>query len=166
MIRFNYSMTLVAVLTLVAGCSDKAQTPADQMPSTPAARSNTGEEGHSHGEGPNGGAVADWGGGKYHVEFTVNHDTLEATVFVLDNNAASPAPVKAESLLLTITDPAFQVELTPSPMEGEAEGTSSRFVGKHENLGIVQEFAGTISGEVQGTPYAGDFQEEPHGHEE
>jgi hypothetical protein len=38
---------------------------------------------------------------------------------------------------------------------------SSRFVGKHEKIGVEQEFAGTIVGEVDGTPYTGDFQEEP-----
>lgn len=49
----------------------------------------------------------------------------------------------------------------PMPQEGETGGTSSRFVGKHESLGIVREFAGTISGTVDEKPYAGDFQEEP-----
>ena len=27
----------------------------------------------------------------------------------------------------------------------------------HDNLGKVQEFAGTITGDVEGTPYTGDF---------
>lgn len=165
MIRLTYSMLLLAALTFVTGCSEKPQERAEKTPSTPTAGTGSGEEGHSHGEGPNGGAVADWGGGKFHVEFTVNHDTQEATVYVLGSDAKSPAPVKAEKLLLSISEPSFQVELTPSPLEGEAEGASSRFVGKHESLGIVQEFAGTISGEVEGTPYAGDFKEEPHGDE-
>ena len=48
-------------------------------------------------------------------------------------------------------------------LEGEKDGLRSRFVGKHESLGKVQEFGGTISGKVDGTPYAGDFKEEPHG---
>jgi hypothetical protein len=30
-------------------------------------------------------------------------------------------------------------------------------------LGILGEFAGTISGEIEGTPYTGDFKEERHG---
>ncbi len=55
-------------------------------------------------------------------------------------------------------------KLHPAPQKGDAEGTSSAFVGKHENLGIVQEYAGTITGEVDGTPYTGDFKEEP-GHD-
>lgn len=153
---------LVAGIALfaMAGCGE---TPAPvETPVTPPA--NTGEEGHSHGEGPNGGAVADWGGGKYHVEFTVDHDTQEATVYILDSNAKNPTPIKSEKLLLNISDPVFQVELMPLPLDGEADGTSSRFVGKNEKLGVVQEFTGTISGEAEGTPYAGDFKEEPHSH--
>ena len=163
MIRLMNSMMLLATLIFVAGCAEKTPAPAEK---TPAASSETGEKGHSHGEGPNGGVVADWGGGKYHVEFTVNHDTQEATVYVLDSNAKAPAPIPAESLLLTINEPSFQVDLQAAPLEGESEGMSSRFVGKHEKLGIVQEFAGTISGEVEGTPFAGDFKEEPHEHDE
>jgi Txe/YoeB family toxin of Txe-Axe toxin-antitoxin module len=111
---------------------------------------------------PNGGAIADWGGGKYHVEFTVDHDKKQATVYILDNDAKSPAPVKASELVLSVNDPVFEVELKPEPLEGETGGVSSRFVGQHDNLGTVREFAGTISGEVDGTPYAGDFKEEPH----
>lgn len=166
MTRLTYSLLLFATLTFLAGCSEKTQEPSEKTPSTPTADAGAGEEGHSHGEGPNGGVVADWGGGKYHVEFTVNHDTQEATVYILGSDAKLPAPVKADSLLLTINDPSFQVELKPAPQKDESDGASSRFVGKHESLGIVQEFSGTISGEVEGTPYAGDFKEEPHGHEE
>jgi len=158
MIRFHLTMTALALFA-VTGCSEQPRP--EQTPATPSASM---EEGHSHGEGPNGGVVADWGGGKYHVEFTVNHDTQEATVYVLDDNAKNLAPIKSEKLLLSISEPSFQVDLLPMPIEGEADGASSRFVGKHEKLGVVQEFAGTISGEADGTPYAGDFREEPHGH--
>lgn len=51
-------------------------------------------------------------------------------------------------------------------LEGEAAGESSRFVGQNESLGKVQEFAGSITGEVEGTPYAGDFKEEAGHHDE
>ena len=141
----------IATITLVSvvGCGE---TPAPEKPLETPPPADSAEKGHSHGEGPNGGAVADWGGGKYHVEFTVDHDAQEATVFILDDNAKDPAPIKSEKLLLSISDPAFQVELMPVPLEGEAEGISSRFVGKNEKLGVVQEFAGTISGEAEGTP--------------
>lgn len=127
-----------------------------------------GADGHSHGHGagPHEGTLADWGGGKYHVEFTVDHDKKEATVYILGGDEKSPAPIKADKLLLAIKQPAFQVDLSAQPLDGETGGQASRFVGKHDSLGIVQEFAGTISGEVDGTPYTGDFAEEAHvGHD-
>jgi hypothetical protein len=116
-----------------------------------------------HGAGPHEGVVTDWGGGKYHVEFTVDHDKKSATVYVLGGDEKTPAPVKATKVMLSINEPVFEVELKPQPLDGEADGACSRFVGTHENLGIVREFAGTISGEIESTPYAGDFKEEPHG---
>ncbi|MGN6137136.1 MAG: hypothetical protein ACTHK7_11830 [Aureliella sp.] len=147
------------------GCNQPANPPAEKAAPVPAAATSEAEHGHphgGHGAGPHDGAVVDWGGGKYHVEFTVDHDKKEATVYILGSDEKTPAPVKADKLLLTIKEPSFQVELMPAPQEGETEG-ASRFVGTHENLGVVQEFAGTISGEVDGTPYAGDFEEEAHG---
>lgn len=159
MIRQTCWMLLLAASVVAAGCGEKGQKPADETPATPTTGSAAADDGHSHGEGPHGGVIADWGGGDYHVEFTVNHDAQDATVYILGADARSDAPVKAESLLLTINDPSFQVELNPLPLDGEAAGMSSRFTGKHEKLGTVREFAGTISGEVEGTPYAGDFQE-------
>jgi hypothetical protein len=106
--------------------------------------------------------LADWGGGKYHVEFTVDHDNRQATVYILGSDEKTASPIQADNVLLSINEPSFQMELAAKPLDGEYVGTSSRFVGEHEQLGKVQEFAGTISGEVDGTPYAGDFHETPH----
>ena len=44
------------------------------------------EAGHGHGAGPNGGTLADWGGGKFHVEFTVDHDKKETVVYILGSD--------------------------------------------------------------------------------
>jgi hypothetical protein len=164
---------LGALLSLIAavvwGCGSKDSATSDTAPggaaTAPAGTdSSAASEEHHHGEGPHGGTVTDWGGGTYHVEFTVDHDKKETVVYILGSDGKSPAPIDAE-VQLSINDPAFEVELDAQPLEGEAEGTSSRFVGQHENLGIVREFAGTITGEVDGTPYAGDFAEVAHGHE-
>jgi hypothetical protein len=123
---------------------------------------------HDHGAGPHGGTLADWGGGRYHVEFTVDHDVKEATVYVLAADEKTPTPVKVADgkLLLTIREPALQVELPARPLEGETAEAASRYGGRHESLGLVRDFAGTISGEVDGTPYAGDFAEHAHDHEQ
>ena len=167
-------VSLLAVVTLstvsfMVGCGDK---PPQQPATQPAGTSSTSESDHGHphgggghGAGPHDGTLADWGGGKYHVEFTVDHDKQEATVYVLGSDEKTPEPINCEKVLLTITDPDFQTDLLPQPIAGDAEGTSSRFVGTHESLGIVQEYTGTLSAEVDGTPYAGNFKEEPHGDE-
>jgi hypothetical protein len=149
----------LALLYLASGCGQNPpRAPA------PEANSEARDHGHDHhhGSAPHGGTIADWGGGAYHVEFTVDHDKKEATVYVLGSDAKSLAPVKAERILLVIDDPMTEMELIARPLEGETEGKSSRFVGTHETIGIVKEFAGTISGEIEGTPYTGDFKEEPH----
>ena len=165
MTRFSLHSSLLLALTLALGCGDQ---PAPTPNSTPAAASPPAkhEHGHNHaghGTGPHEGVVADWGGGKFHVEFTVDHDKQEATVYVLGDDEKTASPIKANTILLSINAPQFQVELAAAPLEGEAEGSASRFVGKHESLGKVQEFAGSISGEVEGTPYVGEIKEEPHG---
>ena len=85
-------------------------------------------------------------------------------MYVLRGDAKTPAPVKVEKLLVSIKSPTFQVELTPVLQPGEPAGTASRFAGKHDSLGKVQEFEGTISGELDGKPYAADFKEEAAGH--
>lgn len=120
------------------------------------------EEGHAHGEGPHGGTIADWGGGKFHVEFTVDHDKQEATVYVLGGDEKTTTPIDAAEIILAIKDPSFQVALKPSPQDGDAEGQSSRFVGNHTNLGIVKEYEGSLSGAVDGIPYSGNFKELAH----
>ena len=174
MTRFSLCSGLLLALTFALGC-DGAKQSAPKPNSVPASAASStpdkDDHGHNHaahGAGPHEGAVVDWGGGKFHVEFTVDHDKQEATVYVLGSDEKSASPVKATDgkLLLNIKEPSFQVDLTAMPLDGEPEGTASRFVGKHESLGNVQEFAGTISGEVEGTPYAGDFKEEPHGDHE
>ena len=174
MTRITLCSGLLLTLSFVFGCGEqpapKTNTPAPLGASTTPAKDDHGQKqagaGHAaHGAGPHEGVLADWGGGKFHVEFCVDHDQQEATVYILGDDEKTATPVTATDgkLLLNIKEPSFQVELVAKPLEGEAEGTASRYVGKHESLGKVQEFAGTISGEVEGTPYAGDFQEEPHG---
>jgi hypothetical protein len=160
----------LTAMTFIAGCQDTAAPEAAAPSNTASAAAEhghehgegEGEHAHGHGAGPHDGTLADWGGGKYHVEFTVDHEKQEATVYVLGSDEKSPAPIKTDMISLTIGDPGLQADLLPVPLEGETDGLSSRFVGKHEKLGIVQEYAGTMSAEIEGTPYTGDFKEEAH----
>ncbi len=156
----SFAALLAISLTVGCGGDKPAEQPATMQTETPSKNS---EGGHGHGAGPHDGTLADWGGGKYHVEFTVNHDKKEATVYVLGSDEKTPEPIAAEKLLLTINDPQLQTDLLPVPMDGESDGKCSRFVGTHDGLATVMEYEGTISAEVDGTPYAGNFKEEAHG---
>jgi hypothetical protein len=117
--------------------------------------------GHVHAAGPHGGIVADWGGGKFHVELTIDHATQEATVYVLGSDEKTPMPVQTAdgSLLLTINEPAFQVSLKPAPLAGESSSRASRYKATHDQLAVKRRLAGSIGAEVDGTPYAGDFEQ-------
>jgi len=159
-LRIALAFACALLPAVIAGCSGSKDSDKTGGTAAPAATTHAG-----HGNGPHDGTVADWGGGKYHVEFTVDHGKQETVVYVLGGDEKTEAPIKAKDgkLLLSIKEPAFQVELTADPQAAETGGASSRFVGKHEKLGVVQEFAGTISGEADGTPYVGNFKEEPHG---
>lgn len=155
-------------LSASIGCNQETPTMTPPAKSTSSAdehgHAHTADGGHGgHGDGPHDGTVADWGGGKYHVEFTVDHSKQEGTVYILGSDEKSPVPIAAESIELSILDPVMQVSLKAVPQDGDKPGTASRFVGKHEKLGVVQEYAGTISGVIDGTPFSGDFKEEPHG---
>jgi hypothetical protein len=149
------TVAVAAVLTLAGGCGS---------PGGPdrAKEGTKKEDDHAHGSGPHGGTVADWGpGGRYHVEFDVDHGKQEATVHVLGSDARTAAPIRADSLHLKIKEPPFEVELKPAPQKGDPPGKSSRFTGKHPRLGKEQEFEGTITGSVDGKTYSADFKEEP-----
>jgi hypothetical protein len=157
------TLVVACMLTVTAGCNN-SQEPAGAAKTPPAGGDAERKGGHAgHGTGPHDGTVADWGGGKYHVEFTVDHDKQEATVYILGDDEKSPVPINATEIQLAIKKPAFQSALKASPQEGDPAGSASRFVGNHESLGVVMEYEGTISGEVDGTPYSGSFKEEPHG---
>lgn len=166
--------SLVLATSLTAGCGTQPAAPSQtaSQPKTAVdhndtpARNRHEVEGHDHAPGPHGGTIVDWGGGKYHVEFTVDHDKREAVAYVLGPDEKTPTPIKADDsgLLLTLTEPATQLTLTARPLPGETANACSCFAGTDDTLGIVREFAGTISGLVNGTPYAGDFAEEAHDH--
>src|SRR2546426_608447 len=98
----NYVKTLSLVLMVAAltvtGCSRKNDTkpPADGKGTAKEGRSDAD---HVHGEGPNGGVVFDLG--KYHAEFTVDHDKKECMVVVLGADEKTPTAVAVSEFTLT-----------------------------------------------------------------
>jgi hypothetical protein len=152
--RFGFIGCGLMAAMVLAGCASQPEP--GKKEHDPEAKK---DDSHSHGTGPHGGAVADWG--KYHVEFTVDHKKQQATVHVLKADMKTAAPIKADRLLLKIKEPAFEVELKPDPQTKDPKGTASRFVGTHERLGKEQEFEGTIVGTVDGKTLTAHFKEEP-----
>src|SRR5438034_5081404 len=122
---------LVAVLT-VTGCSQPSGT-------TPPAKDKGGtkdggkKDDHTHGQGPNGGVVFDLG--KYHAEFTVDHDKKECTILVLGEDEKTPTAVAAKELTVKTLEtktkkgevvPPMTIKLVP---RDETGGKASKFVG-------------------------------------
>jgi len=71
--------------------------------------------GHSHGAGPHDGTIVDWGGGKFHVEFTVDHEKQQATVYIFGTDEKTPVPISTESIEVSISEPEMLVTLQASP---------------------------------------------------
>jgi hypothetical protein len=168
----NMFSTLIAVACLIsfAGCKQDSTATTDPTNDhghehVEGVEQDHSVAGHGHGAGPHDGVIADWGGGKYHVEFTVDHNKTQATVYVLGSDEKTPAPIDAESIELSIVDPEMSVTLHAEPEESDPQGRASRFIGTHDNLGVVQEYEGTMTGVIDGTPYSGEFKEEAHDHE-
>src|SRR6266508_3636234 len=104
---------LVAALTLT-GCSQKT----DTKPSTDgkgAAKEVGSKADHApHGQGPNGGVVFDLG--KYHAEFTVDHDRKQCMVVVLGSDEKTPTAVAASDLTLTTKETKTKEGMVVPPM--------------------------------------------------
>jgi hypothetical protein len=145
------SLALVMAALAAFGCEKKKAT----------FKSEEGE--HAHGKGPNGGVVFDLG--KYHAEFTVDHDKKTATVLMLGIDEKTVVTVSATELALVTKEtktkdgkavPAMTIKLVAQdPISGKA----SKFVGTDPGLGNVADFEGTVSGEIDGKPAKGAFKE-------
>jgi hypothetical protein len=122
------------------------------------------KESHEHGKGPNGGVVFDLG--KYHAEFTVNHDKKECMLLILGKDEKTVTPIAAKEVLVTTKEtktkegkivPPMTIKMLP---KDEKEAKASKFVGTDPGLGNVADFEGTIIAEIDGKPARGSFKEE------
>jgi hypothetical protein len=154
---------LLAAALMATGCSEPGQVkPPGGEP--PAAAPGGGEDhAHAHGHGPNGGVVLDLG--SHHAEFTVDHGKQQATILILGDDEKAPTAVAAEELTLVINETktkdgtvveAMTVTLVP---EDAVDGKASKFVGTDAGIGNVADFDGTVTGEIDGKPTQGEFQE-------
>jgi hypothetical protein len=150
--RFRVLMLPTAVVLAVAvGCgSPTAPTPAAKGKTPPA---------HDHPTvGPAGGAIVEWGEEDYHLEFIADRAAGEAVVYVLDKTAKAVTAIGSKTLTVSLEGtPPVTVTLEPKPQDGDPAGKSSRFVGKHDALKKDGTLTGSVSGEVDGKKYTGDF---------
>jgi len=153
---------LLVVALAIAGCSKPADTkPAGTGATGSKATSKTDE--HSHGSGPNGGVVMDLG--SHHAEFTVDHSKQEVTVLILGDDEKTPTTIAATEFVLNIKETktadgkvVAPMTITLKPVDA-ADGKASKFVGKDPGIGNVADFAGTVSGHIDGKPAMGEFKE-------
>jgi hypothetical protein len=156
---------LTLTLAFVAGCP-QASTPKGNVPAKDtAAKADSGkkEEHAPHGKGPNGGVVFDLG--KYHAEFTVDHDKKECTILVLDDDEKTVAKVASKEMTVITKEsktkdgtvvPPMTIKMLP---KDEADGKASKFVGTDPGLGSVADFEGSVVTEINGKPSRGKFKE-------
>jgi hypothetical protein len=156
---------LLAASLMVAGCGQPDGKKADDKKAGGNKDGGKKEADHAHGKGPNGGVVFDLG--KYHAEFTVDHDKKECTVLVLGNDEKTPTPVAAKELTVTTKETKTKDGKVVAPMtikmvpKDEKDGKATKFVGTDPGLGNVADFEGTAIGEIGGKPAQGEFKEEP-----
>ena len=152
---------LVAAL-MAAGCYK----PSDTKPvvaDTKGAQSGGAAAEHTHGTGPNGGVVFDLG--SHHAEFTVDHGQRECTIVILGDDEKTPTAVAATEFILNIKETKTKEGKLVSPMTitmlpaNAIGGNASTFVGTDPGIGNVADFAGTVSGEIDGKPAQGEFKE-------
>ena len=120
---------------------------------------------HGHGKGghvhvaPNGGTLVELGDHVANVEFLLDADTGEMTMFALGAHAETSLRSLSESVTITIDnhgESTFDVVLAAQAAElsGETVGDSSKFIGKSDDLVGVDHFHGVIkSFDLKGTTW-------------
>jgi hypothetical protein len=133
MYRFIYLLLFVAL----AGCGSPA-------PNAPVAEAPHDHD-HDHAAGPHGGTILELG--EHHGELVHDDVAGTVTVYILDGAAAENVPVDAKEATINITREglAKQFPLTATPVEGEAEGKSSRFVSSDKELGTELDTEGVAA---------------------
>jgi hypothetical protein len=156
---------MVAALA-VTGCGDTNSAPATGDKGKTAAKDGDKKGStHTHGEGPNGGVIFDFG--KDHAEFTVDHPAKECTILFLDGDEkdAKPLAVAAKEFTLTTKEtktkegkvvPPMTIKMLPKDAK---DGKASKFVGTDPGIGNVADFQGVVLGEIDGKPAKGEFKE-------
>jgi hypothetical protein len=151
----------VLVWTL-AGCN--------QAPPSPPPPAHDHAHDHAHGEhGPHEGELIELGSGKYHAELVHDEAAKLVTIYLLGGDAKSAAPIAEESLVVSavVDGKPEKFVLAAKPLEGEAEGQSSRFESSEEALATAIDNPASkanLSVTIEGRPYVAPLAHD-HSHE-
>lgn len=170
--RFRTLPAVVAAGLIAIGCAQSPPT-TKATPKTTAPKEASASNEHAHGAGPNGGVVFDLG--SHHAEFTVDHGAKLCKILLLGADEKSPAPVAAAELLLRTKETKTADGKVVAPMTvvlqpvDPEEGKAAEFVGTDPGIASIADFAGSVSGEIDGKPAMGEFAESgegsDHGHD-
>ena len=152
--------TLLILALAAAGCGSPAA-------NAPVADAHDHEHEHEHEAGPHGGAIIELGDN--HAELVHDDAAGTVTVYILDGAATANVPVDAADATINVTHDGAgeQFVLKASPMEGEPEGKSSRFVSTEKMLGDALDIDGAVAAFVvtfDGAPHRGAI-EHDHDHD-
>lgn len=118
---------------------------------------------HEHGDkGPHGGSIIELGEEEYHAEIVVDHDTESVAVYVMGKDAKTPEQVAAtEVSVAPAGDGKEPLTLKAAPQKGDAEGKTSKFELKNEDVVHALLKEGMLHGKLRITiadkPYIGDI---------
>jgi hypothetical protein len=105
---------------------------------------------------------------EYHAELAHDEQTGQVAVYFLDSSAKLATPIDAPEVKINLRHDgrAEQFTLTAVPAEGDAQGTSSRFVSTDKQLAQDLDQAaahGQLVAMIGGKQYRGDI-EHDHNH--
>ena len=145
------------------GCADSG---GDYQEVTPeaakaAADSHDHDHDHAHAHGPNGGDLVELGDHSIHAEVVFDEGSGKLDVYLLGEDAKAAHPVALTELTLSFAhgDESEDFKLAAAPLDGEAEGQSSRFSVTDEE--IAEEFHEHTDGahlhfSIDGKEYKGE----------
>lgn len=122
---------------------------------------------HHHDHGPHGGHIIELG--NYHGEITMD-ESRTVTVYLLGDDAetAAPAANATLTLLLKVGEDELEIPLTSSPLEGEEDGLSSRYVAAAdaipESIDDIEEVQGSVRLTIGEETVTGKIEHDHHHH--
>ena len=143
------------------GCADSGGDYQEVTPEAAKAAADSHDHDHHHAHGPNGGDLVELGDHSIHAEVVFDEEHGKLDVYLLGEDAETAHPVALTELTLSFAhgDETEDFTLTAAPLDGEAEGQSSRFSVTDE--AIAEEFHEHTDGahlhfSIDGKEYKGE----------